>query len=120
MSYTFQLCIHIFCFAVSRKVLIFSLDLALVFIRITWHVHVLEVCCTVFLSIQVVTLICKILLSSEIMIIVILQILALALEGRSRRGTRRRPNTSGYRKLDSNLEEAVTSKCSTSVTHVIY
>ncbi|XP_021939089.1 uncharacterized protein LOC110839305 isoform X2 [Zootermopsis nevadensis] len=48
------------------------------------------------------------------------KILALALEGRSRRGTRRRPNTSGYRKLDSNLEEAVTSKCSTSVTHVIY
>lgn len=49
-----------------------------------------------------------------------LQILALALEGRSRKGTRRRPNTSAYRKLDSNLEEAVTSTCSTSVTHVIY
>lgn len=48
------------------------------------------------------------------------KILALALEGRSRRGTRRRPNTSAYRKLDSNLEEAVTSTCSTSVTHVIY
>lgn len=48
------------------------------------------------------------------------KILALALEGRARRGTRRRPNTSGYRKLDSNLEEAVTSACSTSVTHVIY
>ncbi|PSN57551.1 hypothetical protein C0J52_00486 [Blattella germanica] len=48
------------------------------------------------------------------------KILALALEGRSRRSTRRRPNTSGYRKLDSNLEEAVTSACSTSVTHVIY
>lgn len=48
------------------------------------------------------------------------KILALALEGRSRRGTRRRPNTSAYRKLDSNLEEAVTSACSTSVTHVIY
>lgn len=48
------------------------------------------------------------------------KILALALEGRSRRGTRRRPNTSAYRKLDSNLEEAVTSTGSTSVTHVIY
>lgn len=48
------------------------------------------------------------------------KIFALALEGRSRRSTRRRPNTSGYRKLDSNLEEAVTSACSTSVTHVIY
>lgn len=48
------------------------------------------------------------------------KILALALEGRSRKGTRRRPNTSAYRKLDSNLEEAVTSTCSTSVTHVIY
>ncbi|XP_066998942.2 trans-Golgi network integral membrane protein 2 [Anabrus simplex] len=49
------------------------------------------------------------------------KILALALEGRSRRGSRRRPNTAGYRKLDSNLEEAVTSQCSSaSVTHVIY
>jgi len=60
------------------------------------------------------------LLSFEIDIIATFQILALALEGRSRRGTRRRPNTSAYRKLDSNLEEAVTSTGSTSVTHVIY
>ncbi|GLH05768.1 Uncharacterized protein GBIM_11342 [Gryllus bimaculatus] len=49
------------------------------------------------------------------------KILALALEGRVRKGTRRRPSTSGYRKLDSNLEEAVTSSCTgSSVTHVIY
>nr|CAD7255809.1 unnamed protein product [Timema shepardi] len=41
-------------------------------------------------------------------------------KGRSRKGSRRRPNTAGYRKLDSNLEEAVTSSCSQSVTHVIY
>ncbi|XP_049864763.1 trans-Golgi network integral membrane protein TGN38-like isoform X2 [Schistocerca gregaria] len=47
------------------------------------------------------------------------KILALALEGRSRRG-RRRPNTSGYRKLDSNLEEAISSSKSASVTQVIY
>lgn len=63
----------------------------------------------------------KSLLSYEIDVIAtFFQILALALEGRSRKGTRRRPNTSAYRKLDSNLEEAVTSTCSTSVTHVIY
>lgn len=49
------------------------------------------------------------------------KILALALEGRARKGNRRRPSTSGYRKLDSNLEEAVTSNCAgASVTHVIY
>ncbi|XP_058791119.1 trans-Golgi network integral membrane protein 2-like [Phymastichus coffea] len=51
------------------------------------------------------------------------KILAIVLEGRQskrNRGSRRRPNTANYRKLDSNLEEAVTSQCSTNVTHVIY
>ncbi|KAG8237714.1 hypothetical protein J437_LFUL017502 [Ladona fulva] len=49
------------------------------------------------------------------------KIIALALEGRRMQGSRRRPNTSSYKKLDSNLEEAVTSNCSSSsVTHVIF
>ncbi|XP_046405654.1 trans-Golgi network integral membrane protein TGN38-like isoform X2 [Ischnura elegans] len=49
------------------------------------------------------------------------KIIALALEGRRMQGSRRRPNTSSYKKLDSNLEEAVTSTCSSSsVTHVIF
>ncbi|XP_071453427.1 trans-Golgi network integral membrane protein 1-like [Hetaerina americana] len=49
------------------------------------------------------------------------KIIALALEGRRMQGSRRRPNTSSYKKLDSNLEEAVTSNCSSSsVTHIIF
>ncbi|OXU19208.1 hypothetical protein TSAR_005559 [Trichomalopsis sarcophagae] len=51
------------------------------------------------------------------------KILAMVLEGRrSRRGrgSRRRPSTASYRKLDSNLEEAVTSQCNSNVTNVIY
>ncbi|XP_014213799.1 uncharacterized protein LOC106643256 isoform X2 [Copidosoma floridanum] len=51
------------------------------------------------------------------------KILAMVLEGRRGRrgrGNRRRPSTASYRKLDSNLEEAVTSQCSANVTHVIY
>lgn len=50
------------------------------------------------------------------------QILALVLEGRKgRRPTRsRRPNSANYHKLDSNLEEAVTSSCSKNTTQVIY
>ncbi|GLV32019.1 hypothetical protein CBL_07778 [Carabus blaptoides fortunei] len=48
------------------------------------------------------------------------KILALVLEGRRDRNSRRRPNTASYRKLNSNLEEAVTSKCSGSAAHVIY
>lgn len=48
------------------------------------------------------------------------KIMALLLEGRRDRNSRRRPNTSSYRKLNSNLEEAVTSKCSGTAAHVIY
>ncbi|XP_043468281.1 trans-Golgi network integral membrane protein TGN38-like isoform X2 [Leptopilina heterotoma] len=50
------------------------------------------------------------------------KILAILLEGRrSRNGRgRRRPSTANYRKLDSNLEEAVTSQCNTNATNVIY
>ncbi|XP_033215709.1 trans-Golgi network integral membrane protein 1-like [Belonocnema kinseyi] len=50
------------------------------------------------------------------------KVLAMFLEGRrSRNGRgRRRPSTANYRKLDCNLEEAVTSQCNSNVTHVIY
>ncbi|XP_031332538.1 trans-Golgi network integral membrane protein 2-like [Photinus pyralis] len=50
------------------------------------------------------------------------KILALVLEGRrGRRPSRtRRPNSSNYRKLDSTLEEAVTSSCNKNSTQVIY
>lgn len=50
------------------------------------------------------------------------KILALVLEGRKgRRSSRtRRPNSSNYRKLDSTLEEAVTSSCNKNSTQVIY
>ncbi|KAK5650385.1 hypothetical protein RI129_001414 [Pyrocoelia pectoralis] len=50
------------------------------------------------------------------------KILALVLEGRKgRRPSRtRRPNSSNYRKLDSTLEEAVTSSCNKNSTQVIY
>ncbi|XP_063244334.1 trans-Golgi network integral membrane protein 1-like isoform X2 [Bacillus rossius redtenbacheri] len=49
------------------------------------------------------------------------KILALTLEGHSKRNSRRRHQSSTkYRKLDSNLEEAVTSSCKQSVTSVIY
>lgn len=50
------------------------------------------------------------------------KIMAIIFEGRKSRGGRgrRRPNTAGYRKLDCNLEEAVTSQCNSNVTHVIY
>ncbi|XP_015114297.1 trans-Golgi network integral membrane protein 2 [Diachasma alloeum] len=50
------------------------------------------------------------------------KIFAMLLEGRRSRGGRgrRRPSTANYRKLDCTLEEAVTSQCSSNVTHVIY
>lgn len=50
------------------------------------------------------------------------KILALVLEGRKgRRPSRtRRPNSSNYRKLDSTLEEAVTSSCNKNSAQVIY
>lgn len=50
------------------------------------------------------------------------KILALVVEGRKgRRPSRtRRPNSANYRKLDSNLEEAVTSSCNKNATQVIY
>ncbi|XP_063986646.1 trans-Golgi network integral membrane protein 2-like [Diachasmimorpha longicaudata] len=50
------------------------------------------------------------------------KIFAMLLEGRKSRGGRgrRRPSTANYRKLDCTLEEAVTSQCSSNVTHVIY
>ncbi|XP_063926164.1 trans-Golgi network integral membrane protein 1-like isoform X2 [Zophobas morio] len=50
------------------------------------------------------------------------KILALILEGR--RGKRqyrgRRPNSANYHKLDSNLEEAITSSCKKNTNNVIY
>ncbi|KAL7289314.1 hypothetical protein TKK_0017245 [Trichogramma kaykai] len=51
------------------------------------------------------------------------KLFAMVLEGRrSRRGrgSRRRPSTANYRKLDSNLEEAVTSQCNSNATNIIY
>ncbi|XP_014225465.1 putative leucine-rich repeat-containing protein DDB_G0290503 [Trichogramma pretiosum] len=51
------------------------------------------------------------------------KLFAMILEGRrSRRGrgSRRRPSTANYRKLDSNLEEAVTSQCNSNATNIIY
>lgn len=54
--------------------------------------------------------------------ILILQIIAIIVEGRRSRNSRarRRPSTANYRKLDCTLEEAVTSQCNANVTHVIY
>lgn len=51
-----------------------------------------------------------------------LQILALLVEGRrGSQSSRRRPNSSNYRKLDTNLEEAITSPAPRSTnSHVIY
>lgn len=60
---------------------------------------------------------------------ILFQIVAYVVEGRpgSRHGRRScngggsRPNTANYRKLDSNLEEAITSaNCNTTASHVIY
>lgn len=50
------------------------------------------------------------------------KILALVLEGRKgRRPSRsRRPNSANYHKLDTTLEEAVTSSCNKNTTQVIY
>lgn len=50
------------------------------------------------------------------------QVLALVIEGRrGRRGSRRgRPNSANYHKLDSNLEEAVTSSCNKNTANIIY
>ncbi|KAK0091687.1 hypothetical protein PV326_002858 [Microctonus aethiopoides] len=50
------------------------------------------------------------------------KILAMIVEGRRSRGGRgrKRPSTASYRKLDCNLEEAVTSQCNSNVSHVIY
>ncbi|XP_065170827.1 LOW QUALITY PROTEIN: trans-Golgi network integral membrane protein 1-like [Atheta coriaria] len=49
------------------------------------------------------------------------KVLALVLEGRrGRRQPRRRPNSANYHKLDSNLEEAVTSSCDKTTSNVIY
>ncbi|KAF5295121.1 hypothetical protein FQA39_LY13272 [Lamprigera yunnana] len=50
------------------------------------------------------------------------KILALVLEGRKgKRHTRgKRPNSANYRKLDTTLEEAVTSSCNKNTTQVIY
>lgn len=46
----------------------------------------------------------------------------MIVEGRRSRGGRgrKRPSTASYRKLDCNLEEAVTSQCNSNVSHVIY
>lgn len=51
------------------------------------------------------------------------KVLALLLEGKSgRRGSRmgRRPNSANYHKLDSNLEEAISSSCTKNASNVIY
>jgi len=49
------------------------------------------------------------------------KIFALVLEGRKgKRQQRRRPNSANYHKLDSNLEEAVTSACIKNTANVIY
>ncbi|CAH0559650.1 unnamed protein product [Brassicogethes aeneus] len=50
------------------------------------------------------------------------KLFALLLEGkRNKRSSRtRRPNSASYHKLDSNLEEAITSECSKNTSHVIY
>lgn len=49
------------------------------------------------------------------------KLVALAVEGRRTRSTtRRRPNTASYSKLDCNLEEAMVSNTTASVTHVLY
>uniref|UniRef100_A0A1B6DXT9 Uncharacterized protein n=1 Tax=Clastoptera arizonana TaxID=38151 RepID=A0A1B6DXT9_9HEMI len=48
------------------------------------------------------------------------KLLALAVEGKRRGPTRRRPNTASYSKLDCNLEEAMVSNTTASVTHVLY
>ncbi|XP_054268697.1 trans-Golgi network integral membrane protein 2-like [Macrosteles quadrilineatus] len=48
------------------------------------------------------------------------KLIALAVEGRRTKGGRRRPNSSHYSKLDCNLEEALVSNTTASVTHVLY
>lgn len=50
------------------------------------------------------------------------KILALVIEGRrsQTKGKTRRKHTAGYRKLDTNLEEAITSTSSGQVTQIIY
>ncbi|KAL3278907.1 hypothetical protein HHI36_016425 [Cryptolaemus montrouzieri] len=50
------------------------------------------------------------------------KVLAILLEGRiSKRPQRgRRPNSANYHKLDSNLEEAISSSCSKNTSHIIY
>ncbi|KAJ8921483.1 hypothetical protein NQ315_003101 [Exocentrus adspersus] len=50
------------------------------------------------------------------------KVMALMLEGkRGRRPVRsRRPNSANYHKLDSNLEEAISSSCTKNSTHIIY
>lgn len=52
------------------------------------------------------------------------KVLALVLEGRrgsnSRGGSGRRKHTAAYRKLDSNLEEAITSGASSRASQIIY
>uniref|UniRef100_A0A1B6FGV1 Uncharacterized protein n=1 Tax=Cuerna arida TaxID=1464854 RepID=A0A1B6FGV1_9HEMI len=48
------------------------------------------------------------------------KLVALAIEGRKTRGSRRRPNCSNYSKLDCSLEEAMVSNTTASVTHVLY
>lgn len=48
--------------------------------------------------------------------------MALVLEGkRSKRQYRgRRPNSANYHKLDSNLEEAISSSCTKNSSNIIY
>lgn len=50
------------------------------------------------------------------------KVMALMLEGKrgKRQGRGRRPNSANYHKLDSNLEEAISSTCTKNSSHVIY
>lgn len=51
----------------------------------------------------------------------VFQIQALMVEGPRRRAYRgRRPNSANYHKLDSNLEEAISSSCKKNSSHIIY
>ncbi|XP_059479193.1 trans-Golgi network integral membrane protein 2-like [Neocloeon triangulifer] len=68
------------------------------------------------LTVAIISVVCYLLFHNK------QKILALLLEGRrNNSGSRRRPNSSNYRKLDTNLEEAITSPAPQSTnSHVIY
>lgn len=51
-----------------------------------------------------------------------LQVMAMVVEGKrnKRQFRNRRPNSANYHKLDSNLEEALTSTCNKNSNQIIY